>query len=197
MPRTKWTDPVMRVMVDPDSIDANHHVRIEEALMGSGKWVVIDRAQGMKAIKKEQERLHRTEADRFDDQEKWSHWGKLYGVGGIVTAHVQCQYKLTFLIHAPYQYCHQYLAIVDANTGQIITAIEDTAETDADEAYIAPSWADAVDKLNNSFPKNFEARKDDPRLDTYRALSKEEAVRQKEIVAGTQKVEPVIPATAP
>lgn len=185
-PRTKWTDKTMRVMIDPDSIEAGHHVRIQNALVASGKWFVVDRASGFRAIKKEQEALHRESQDRFEDREKWAHWGKLYGVGGVVIAKAQCADKQTWFVGKKYTKCLQYLAIVDANTGIVIAAVEAESDGDAGEQNIAPSWEDAVAKLNNAYPENYQTPKDHQILQDYRAVSKEEAVRQKEAVAKEQ-----------
>lgn len=177
-PRTKWTDKTMRVMIDPDSIEAEHHVLIQRALVESGKWYVVDRSKGFKAIKAEQERNHRTEEDRYADREKWSHWGKLYGVGGIVVASAQCKKEQGWFIGRWYQVCRQFLSIVDSNTGEVITAIETKAESD--EADFYPQWDDAVAKLNDSYPSHFTPSKTSKRLEDYKDLSGEEAQRQRE-----------------
>ncbi len=177
-PRTKWTDKTMRVMIDPDSIPAEHHVMIQQALVDSGKWFVVDRSKGFKAIKTEQERLHREESDRYEDREKWAHWGKLYGVGGIVVAHAQCKKEQGWLIGRWYQVCRQYLSIVDSNTGEVITAIQNDAESK--EADFFSRWDEAVAKLNESYPANFKPFQTSERLEQYRELSKEEAQRQLE-----------------
>ncbi|MBY0314588.1 MAG: hypothetical protein K2Q26_03650 [Bdellovibrionales bacterium] len=175
-PRTKWTDKTMRVMIDPDSIPAEHHVMIQQALVDSGKWFVVDRSSGFRAIKTEQQRLHREESDRYEDREKWAHWGKLYGVGGIVVAHAQCKKEQGWLIGRWYQVCRQYLSIMDANTGEVITAIQTDAESS--EAGFYPKWDEAVAKLNESYPANFKPFQTSERLEQYRELSKEEAQRQ-------------------
>lgn len=177
--RTKWTDKTMRVMINPEGIDAKHYVKIQQALVASGKWIVVDRGEAYNAIEKEQEREHRTQTDRFLDREKFAHWGKLYGVGGIVVAHAQCMTKSGWFKHS-YPYCHQYLAIVDSNTGEVITTAEDTAEGSAYEHTLAPDWDDVVAKLNDSFPSHFEPNKDEKSLRDYKELSQEESTRQRE-----------------
>ncbi len=111
-PRTVWTDPVMRVMVDPDSIDTANYVRITNALIKNGKFRVIDRGQGYMAARKEQDRLHREKLNRFDDKEKFALWAKMYGVGGIVTAHSQCQ-RASGVFKGYYLKCLNSLAIKD------------------------------------------------------------------------------------
>lgn len=181
--RTRWTDKTMRVMINPEGITAGHYVRIQQALVESGKWVVIDRGMGYEAIKKEQEREHREQTDRFLDKEKFAHWGKLYGVGGIVVAHAQCSVKYTMWSGAAYPYCQQYLAIVDTNTGEVISAVQGNEEGSAYEYDIAPSWDNIVNKLNNAFPARFVKNKDEKPLNDYKELSQEEAIRQREILA--------------
>lgn len=182
--RTKWTDKTMRVMIDPDGVEADHYVRIQEALVSSGKWVVVDRGMGYNAIQKEQEREHRGQSDRFLDREKFAHWGKLYGVGGIVVAHAQCQVKDGWFIKKNYPHCQQYLAIVDTNSGEVISAVQDEVDGGSYDYQLAPSWEEIVAKLNNAFPTHFETNKDDKILRDYKDVSQEEATRQKEVVSG-------------
>lgn len=181
--RSKWSDKTMRVMINPEGIGAGHLVRIQQALVQSGKWVVIDRGMGYHAIQKEQEREHREQTDRFMDREKFAHWGKLYGVGGVVVAHAQCSYKRNWFTGNTYPYCQQYLAIIDTNTAEVISAVEDDSEGSAYETDIAPSWDDIVAKLNNAFPARFQPSKEEKTLTDYKDLSQEEATRQKEVLA--------------
>lgn len=183
-PRTKWTDKTMRVMIDPDSIEAEHHVLIQRALVESGKFFVVDRSKGFKAIKSEQERTQRTEEDRYADKQKWSHWGKLYGVGGIVVASAQCKKEQGMIFGGWYKICRQFLSIMDTNTGEVITAIEHRAESDEVDFY--PPWDEAVAKLNNAYPANFKPSQPSKQIEFYEDLSAEEAQRQREQVAGGQ-----------
>lgn len=180
--RTKWTDKSMRVMINPDGISAKHYVRIQQALVESGKWVVVDRGMGYDAIKKEQEREHREQTDRFLDSEKFAHWGKLYGVGGIVVAHAQCVQK-DGIFKKNFPVCRQYLSIVDSNSGEVIAAVEDESEGSSYDYDLAPSWEDAVVKLNSAYPTHYEPNRDHKILRDYKELSKEEATRQREQLA--------------
>lgn len=177
-PRTKWTDKTMRVMIDPASIDANSYVKIQYAIVASGKWILVDRRDGFKAIKKEQEMLHRVESDRYDDREKYALWGKMYGVGGVIIAHAQCERRNNALNE--YNRCRQSLAIMDTNSGEVLAVSE--AQTDSDSWNEQPSWEDAVATLNDNFPKSFKKDETDRRLLEYKDLAKEEAIRQKEIL---------------
>ncbi len=171
----------MRVMVDPDGIDAGDYIRIVSALKSSGKWFVVDRRDGLRAILKEQRMLHRTMADRFKDEEKYSIWGRLYGVGGVVTARAQCAHRAGFW--STWTTCVQNIAVISANSGEVIATAEgsnDDAETYHGDIKIASDWNDTVGKLNDAFPKNFEKEKYSDEMRNFRAEAKEEAVRQKE-----------------
>lgn len=187
IPRNKYTDKNTRIMIDPDSIPSQHYVRIQTALVKSGKFAVIDRAQGMQAVLKEQERLHRDQMDRFEDKEKWAHWGKLYGVGAIVVAHVQCYKDKTWWNNAQYRnYCQQFLSLVDANTGEVIVAVE--GENDAPDAIeyqfqVAPDWDKVVRSFVDDYPKEYVPHSYAETLQNYQTLSAEEAQRQREVVA--------------
>lgn len=176
-PRTKWTDKTMRIMIDPESIDAQNYVKVQHALVNSGKWIVVDRRDGFKAIKKEQEMLHRNESDRYEDREKYALWGKLYGVGGVVVAHSQCTRYEGFL-PGQYNHCRQNLAIMDTNNGEVLAVSE--ATSDSDDWTQMPSWEESVAILNDNFPKHFVRDMSDEKLLEYKDLAREEAVRQKE-----------------
>lgn len=177
-PRTKWTDKNMRVMIDPMSLESVDYVRLQAALVTSKKWAVIDRAKAFSAIKKEQEMLHRKNVDRFDDKQKWAQWGKLYGIGGVIVANVKCHRVRSFwnsgrLVSS----CNQFLSIVDANTAEVITAIEDEQKIDINSR---PSWTEIVEKFNDSYPDDYKPKIYNEGIEEYKAVSEEEAIRQKE-----------------
>lgn len=183
-PRTKWTDKSMRVMIDPDSIDEENYVQIQRAIVGSGKFTVVDRARGMKAMKKEQERTQRTEEDRFADKEKWSHWGKMYGVGSIIVAHVQCrQEHATFNRTKFYLDCRQLLAMVDSNTGEVFVAVEgrNDGPSSYDLSYMVPDWDETTEKLMSAYPKHYKDENYSKEVLVYQDLSDEHAKRQREL----------------
>ncbi len=173
--RTKFSDKNMRIMIDPASIDSKNHVRIQTALVKSENWVVLDRNKGLAAIKKEQEQLHRAAIDRFDDKEKYAQWGKLYGVGAVIVANVDCHDDEGLMSRV--NRCKQYLNLVDANTGEIIVAVDyiETAEFNQ-----TPDWEEAVEKLNAAYPSAFEEHQKHQKLAQYEQESKEEAQRQRE-----------------
>lgn len=180
-PRTKWTDPNMRILVDGDGLESSDYVRIVNALQASGKWFVVDRRDGLRAIFKEQKMIHRDRPDQFKDEEKYAIYGRLYGVGGVVIGRSQCNYHPGFWSN--YTHCIQNLAIISTISGQVIA----TAEGENDDAEmnwngdirIASDWADTVDELNHNFPKEYEQLKYDDNMRLFRQEAKEEAVRQK------------------
>ena len=189
--RTKFTDKNMRIMIDPDSISIESYVRIQKAHVERGAFAVIDRASGMAAVKKEQERLHRSESDRFSDREKWSHWGRLFGVGAIVVAHDQCYNKGSFwnpqyVVRA----CEQFLTLIDANTGEVIVAVEGKGEAPAvveGGVPMVPSWDEITNKLVDSYPKNFKFEPFTKSVVEYQDLSEEAAKRQRELATEKNK----------
>lgn len=186
VPKTKWTDKNMRIMVDPDSIDVANYVEVQTALVKTGKFMVIDRASAYKAAQKEQERLHKTEGDRFEDKEKWAHWGKMYGVGAIVVGHIQCVHEMTWY-GGQRQTCRQFLSMVDANTGEVFLAVDGEASINEESNiqqmaynYVAPSWEKIVIQLADAYPANFVAEHYSGPALQYQQISAEHAQRQRE-----------------
>jgi hypothetical protein len=192
-PKTKWTDKNMRVMIDPDSIDESHYVQIQTALVRTGKFTVVDRGAAMRAAKKEQERLHQTEGDRFEDREKWAHWGKMFGVGSIIVAHVQCVKEgHWFDPKRSKLFCKQNLSMVDANTGEVLLAVsgENDGPSSADTNYMVPDWKEVTTQMVEEYPKFFVAQDYAGPAAQYQKVSEEHGKRQKEKRAiAAQKVE--------
>jgi len=180
--RNKFTDPHFRIMVDPDSIEAKHYVRVVHSLQRTKKFVVVDRASGFNAIRREQQMAHRDNVDRFDDKEKWAHWGKLYGVGAVVVAQSNCGMTTVWWSQYNFTRCIQTLIFVDANTGEIMATAEDDVLQSTVEQ-VPPAWDDITEQLIADYPKVFEPNKDHPNIWQYRDESKELAVRQKEQMA--------------
>lgn len=188
--RTRNSDKTLRVMLDPDSIDSKNHVILQNDLLSTGKFYVIDRAQAFKAVQKEQERLHKDQPDRFEDQQKYAHWGKLYGVGGIIVAHFQCTdnpstenilygvaHLATLGIFHNRRICAQFIELVDSNTGEIVSSVRSDFKTDNENYKM--SWADAVEKLLEAYPKYFEQISKNKILEQYEQESAERAKKQK------------------
>jgi len=190
-PRTKWTDKAMRVMIDPDSVSEENYVQIQTALVKSGRFTIVDRARGMNAMKKEQERTQRIEEDRYADKEKWSHWGKMYGVGSIIVAHTQCTKEhSTFNRTKLYLDCRQFLSIVDSNTGEVFVAVEgqNDAPSSYDLAYLAPDWNEVVDKLVDAYPKDFKPANYAKEVTQYQDISAVHAANQRDEVAAKEEL---------
>lgn len=184
--RSKWTDKNFRVMIDPVGLDANQYARLQQALVQTDHFVVVDRARGLNAIRREQENLHRQDVDRYEDQEKWALWGKLYGVGAVVVAQSQC-YKVTHVWDASKtkSRCQQFVSMIDANTGVVIASASgesDSAATMDSYAQLSPDWEDVVEDLVKRYPKYFENKSYAKPLETYRGIAQEEATRQKEVI---------------
>jgi len=176
--RTKYTDKNMRIMIDPASVNPDTYAKIMYSLQATEMWTIIDRSNAFEAIKHEQEELHRTAIDRYEDKEKWAQWGKLYGIGAVVVGHNQCRHT-TKTFRGRVLKCQQYLTIVDANTGEVIAAVANDAYSDPTEY---PSWDDAAEKLAAAYPKDFSSKPNSERLEMYKLESKEAAQRQKEVV---------------
>lgn len=184
--RTKWTDKNMRLMIDPNSLSAESYVAVQTALVKDGTFTIVDRSAGFNAVKREQERTQRSEEDRYADKEKWAHWGKLYGVGAIVVGHATCYRAKPFF--SQYNYvarCNQYLSIVNANTGEVIVAVqgqEDSPMLLEDGSFSTPAtWQDITEQLISAYPKYYKPEQYSEGVQKYRDLSEEEAKRQREI----------------
>lgn len=176
--RTKFSDKNMRIFISPDNLKVKDYVRLQTAIIKSDVWTVIDRGQGFRAVKKEQERLHRREVDRFEDREKFAKWGKLYGVGAIIVGHTQCRYGKKFWGGSkPYNICYQAINLVDANSGLVIVGVDGENYAPMGEQ---PDWEKTVEKLIDIYPKYFTPSKITERLERYKQESKEAAQRQKE-----------------
>ena len=176
--RTKFSDKNMRIMIDPDSLKVRDFVRLQTSLVKEDVFTVIDRGAGFRATKKEQERLHRNSSGRFDDREKFAHWGKLFGVGAILVGHSQCTYAKKFWRgNKPYNKCYQALNLVDANTGEVVIGVDGESWAPMGEQ---PDWEETIRKLIEIYPTHFTADKTTERLHRYKQESKEHSQRQKE-----------------
>lgn len=182
----------MRVLIDPDSLSADDYVAVQTALVKEGSFTVVDRSKGFKAIKVEQERTHRVEEDRYSDKEKWSHWGRLYGVGAIVVGHTQCyRTKPWFSQYSVVNRCKQYLSLMDSNTGEVIVAVDGEGDkpgsVDGGSYNLPADWTDTVVKLVDTYPKEYKPQYYSEKLENYRDVSAEEARRQRKISSEKQK----------
>ncbi len=151
--RTKYSDKNMRIMVDPSGISMTDYTNLQTALVQSNVWTVLDRARGIAAVKNEQEQLHKYNHDRFDPREKFAHWGKLHGVGAVVVAHSECQNRVNqWNVTELRNYCRLFLNLVDANTGEVIVAVNGD---DKAPFMSSPEWDDVVEELVEVYPKYF------------------------------------------
>ncbi len=174
--RTRFTDKNMRLMVDPASLSVENYIRLQIALVQQQMWTVLDRKAGLEAVKKEQDNLHKTQADRFEDREKFARWGKLYGVGAVIVGHVQCFYKTKlFSLNQKDYWCDEMLNLIDANTGEVILGVEGGQFTEGPN--VAPDWKEIVEKLADAYPKEFKKEQTSERLEIYKQESEEAAKR--------------------
>ena len=181
--RTKLTDAQHRIAIDPTGLSARQYVRFQQALVASGKWIVVDRAMGMDAVMKEQNKEHVAQPERFADMQKYALWKEMMGIGAVAIGHADCFTKSGWLFKKNYNHCRLYGAIINTSTGEVMSTAEDEADTDSYEYRMAPEWNDLVSKLNDNFPKNFERNKDEQSLRDYQELAKEKAQRTKEELA--------------
>jgi hypothetical protein len=148
--RTKHTDPIMRVAIDPDSVSRGSYVKLERALHLNGAWIVVDRAMGFAAIDKEQLREHQDMGDRFNPADKYAHWAKLFGVGGILIATQQCSGAYVSWGGGYYLRCNESLTLINATTGEVMAVAEDRQDTKNGDS--SPDWTHAVEILTDNYP---------------------------------------------
>lgn len=160
--RTRTSDHVLRVAIDADSITPGSYARLQSALFDSGKFIVIDRSSGFRAIAKEQEIQHGT--TRFDSVEKYALWGKMYGVGGIIIGFQQCLIRQKAFFHQNYLECVETLSLLNSTTGEVMSIAEVKADA---EDQVAPEWTEAVELLVKKYPKHFATRHDLNRTVNY------------------------------
>lgn len=156
--RNKNTDPSMRVFLSCDSLDSKNCLRLKQALVASGKWIVVDRDDGLKAAVKEQDFNYKDQENRVTDRERYAVYGEMYGAGGVFIAGIQCAPSKRFWAYKGDHDCIQTLSIVDTKTGVVVTSVEDLA-TDSQHFYgelkVAPSWSSIVEKLDKEFPAHY------------------------------------------
>ena len=147
--RTKQSDPIMRVAIDPQDMTQGQVMRLQASLMRQGAFQVVDRGRGFNAAKNEQEMERKSEGHRFGSPEKYAEWGKLYGVGGVIVANADCSQRIT-IGGSIYFVCQEQIVLYDATTGQVMAASEAQAETS--ENVPSPGWLEAVEKLAEAYP---------------------------------------------
>jgi hypothetical protein len=107
-------------------------------------------------------------------------WGRLYGVGAVAVAHVQCIRSTSFW-HSEQgaHLCQEFINLIDANTGEVLVAVDDNVWTES--AQESPSWVDIVEKLAEAYPKYFKRKLASEKIEYYNLESQESAKRQREI----------------
>ena len=164
--RTKFSDKNMRVMINPDGLTEVEYMDIQNRLVEIGTFTVIDRSRAIEAIKKEQNEIHMDNRDRYENREKFAHWGKLYGVGSVIVAHSDCQNRPNaWRVNELRNYCRLFISLVDANTGEVLVSANDEYKAEFQQR---PSWEDAVVKLTEAYPKYFSEHKLDNKLIEYK-----------------------------
>ena len=153
MARNRYSDPVLRIAIDGDSIDSvQDHARLQNSLVESNFFVVVDRGSGFDAINKEQELVHQEKKERFGTNEKYARWGKMYGIGGILVATQSCSWQ-TSISNAVYKKCLQDLTLINATTGEVMASSE--AISESEDAIPTASWNKTVDLLISHYPKKY------------------------------------------
>lgn len=188
--RTRDSDKSLKVALIKAGISDTEHSSIQQALVESGKFYVVDRNVAFNAVTNEQNLEHRTGSDRFEDNQKYAQWGKMYGVGAVITAHSDCggaesSKNLIYLAgHLATlglfdkTLCTEFLELVDTNTAEVLVSVRYEAGKRNGEAL---DWSDIVDQLVDRYPKYFEQVKKHELLLKYEAGSKEEALKQKRV----------------
>lgn len=166
-PRTKDTDPSLRTMVDPQNLDKSNYARIVTALKASGKYIVVDRADGFEAAKREQDFQYTDASQRVETRERYATYFKMFGAGAIVSAKSMCHPSQRFWSNQGDFDCLQNLSLIDARTGEVIATAEHLA-TDAvyfyGELRTPASWDGAVKNLNANVPANFAQKSAHPKI---------------------------------
>jgi hypothetical protein len=147
---TKWTAPEMRIAVYAPDLQDVSVAQVQDALQSTGRFWIVSRGAGLKAIFDEQNMLHRDSHDRFENKEKWAHWGKAHGVGAVILAQDRCHTVADWSGHYSLR-CQQSLSMIDASTGELISSAVEIVDGTYDR--LPPSWDESVEKLVKHIPK--------------------------------------------
>jgi hypothetical protein len=181
--RNLETDPGLRVFLDA-SIETEHFVQIQRALVQSHKFEVVDRREGLAAALREQDLQFRSnQSDRFDDSERWAFIGKLYGAAAIITAHAECFQEQTFFWNKYVRTCKQTLFYIDGRTGVILFSVSGSNSVPWTASWAVPDWDDVVAKAVEEYPTYFQPRIVKAPLDQYMMQATEHSKRERERAA--------------
>jgi curli biogenesis system outer membrane secretion channel CsgG len=191
--RTRTTDKGLSVSIYPDNLSSEDYVAIQTALVKTDKFIVLDRKLGFAAAKQEQDRQFITEQERFDDNYKYAHFGRLAGAGSVIWANKNCRLETPWFSQYTRVYrCSLFLNLVDSRTGRVLVAVEGKSD---DVPAIAESgsfnklvnWDDVANKLADEYPKEFIAEYNSEQLIQYQHISAEEAKRKREAASEKDK----------
>jgi len=155
-PFTKWSSPTMRVAIIAK--DAHTYADVQNAIVTSGRFFVVDRSSGFYAALQEQDF---NDTDRVDAKEKYARLGRMWGVGGVVVANVTCMPSRSFFeaLSAPSSDCIEHLSLISTSTGEVVATAKDKVNTPRDTSRRiepTPEWDTTVAKLNENIPTHFE-----------------------------------------
>lgn len=174
MERNKWSDKNMRISVQPhvNGCDEVDTADIQAQLMKQNKWTIVDRQAGYRSAFGEQDLVHLQKADRFANNYKYSHFGKMSGVGSIVIPKCYCGRDL----YGGDTMCDIGLSLVDASTGEVIIAVGGEYRRHYGRSI---NWEDLVEEFTERYPRKFEGDQEYKSLKDYQAETRENAHQKK------------------
>jgi len=187
---TKWTSPDLRAAIDPTQIDSANYVALQESLLKTNKFFIVDRGVGFRGVIQEQDRANgyvygsyqkTSTFHRFGDKDRYARLGRLYAAGSIIVANTKCRHEPGFW--ANYTSCDQYLALVNAVSGEVIAAATEpgvSANVYYNGVNPVVSWDAVVEKLNSRIPKEYQPERYNREMIMYRRELEEDSTRERE-----------------
>ena len=172
-------DPARRVFIDPHGIDPANYVAVRRAIVQTGKFEVVDRAEGFQAAILEQELQHNRMGQNFSDKEKWAWMGEFYGAAAVVHATVQCFEKKNFWGTFK-RSCKQDMAFIDASTGVVLFEVDGENDMDWTANWVVPDWSEVAQAAVETYPEFFTPRPMGEPLKDYMDQSEERSRRMQE-----------------
>lgn len=195
--RTKLSDPTLTIILDDNGLQPNDYNAIQEALFATGKFNILDRFKAFEAIKREQQREHRTDIDRFTDSNKYAQWGRFIGAGGVITASYECkgtessQNIIYFAAHLSTLgmfdkvICTEFIQLTDTSTGQVVASVKYDGKKGQNGVL---DWADATNRLVDQYPESFVQLEKHQKLIDYEVESARIAEQQRQKQLESQKL---------
>lgn len=142
---TVTNTPLLRVAID-EQIDETTARQVQTALLASGFYEVAERSSGWNALRREQDRQHRSiESVRFaNTKERYAIFGEVYGVGSMISCHEVCITKYNIFSGQYRAHCTQFVSLVSTTTSKVIAAVRD--EQIHDDIDIS-NWDNSIIKL--------------------------------------------------